>query len=287
MHAAPSFLLVTRPQPQADAWVDQLQRHGVQALALPLISTTPPENPSAVHALWHTLHTVRLVMFVSPAAVQHFFDVRPPGLSWPAHTLAAAPGPGTASQLLLLGAPAGLHTAQVLSPAADAEQFDSEHLWPVMQHLAWAGQQVVIASGGQGEQARGRQWLAQRWRDHGATVRALVCYQRGAASWSAAERALAVTALHQPDHHLWMFSASEAIDLLLRHHLPRLSDELPQPAHTLSHLQALCTHPRVAHQAQQAGVSRCWTCKPTLPAVLAQWRIIQAGGPTPDTIVSP
>lgn len=287
MHDNATLLLVTRPQPQADAWVEQLRQHGVRAQALPLISTMPPENPGDVESLWQTLQTVRLMMFVSPAAVRHFFDARPPGLRWPAATLAAAPGPGTATQLIQLGAAAGLCSTQVLSPAAEAEQFDSEHLWPILQHLDWADQQVVIAGGGLGGQPRGRQWLTQRWQERGAQVHMVACYQRCAAPWSAAERDLAASALGQPDHHLWMFSASEAIELLVSHHLPSLSNALPAPHSALHRLRALCTHPRVAHQALEAGVSQCWTCKPTVAAVLAQWRIIEAGGPTPDTIVSP
>lgn len=286
MNTAASLLLVTRPRPQADDWAHGLQRGGARAQALPLIATAPPAQPNAVTQAWRSLHDMRLVMFVSPAAAQHFFAARPAGAAWPLHTLAAAPGPGTATVVRQLGAPAGLNPTQVLSPGADAAQFDSEHLWPVLHALPWQGARVLIASGGTGDQAQGRQWLSQRWREQGAEVQAVLCYQRGPAQWSTTERERALRALQHPEQHLWLFSASAAIDHLVRHQLPTLASSATSAGEALHHLRALCTHPRVAETARQAGIQTCWNCAPTLQAVLKQVHAIDAGL-TPDTIVSP
>lgn len=265
--AGATTLLVTRPQPQADQWVAWLRAAGVTAQALPLISTAPPARPELVQAVWRSLPTIRLVMFVSPAAVQHFFDLRPMDAPWPEGTLAAAPGPGTAAVLNRLGLDAGLCADQILSPPADAEQFDSEHLWPVLAPLAWHDAQVVIASGGQGEQAQGRQWLSEQLRQRGATVHTTVCYQRGPAPWGQAEQALAEQALLHPQEHLWLLSASEAVQHLVQHHLPNLTGA---PTHAvLAAQRALCTHPRVAASAQAAGMHTVWMCQPDPEAVSA------------------
>jgi len=130
-------LLVTRPEPQAQAWVERLRALGAAAEALPLIATAPPQDVGAVHRLWAQLTQTRAVMFVSPAAVQHVFDVRPPAALWPPDTLAAAPGPGTAAVLEALGAAAGLSGSQIVRPPDEADQYDSEHLWPMLAPLDW------------------------------------------------------------------------------------------------------------------------------------------------------
>ena len=80
-------LLVTRPQPQADAWVARLQALGLAASAFPLLGIDGPSDPAPVQAAWATLargaddgqRPLAMVMFVSPSAVQRFFDCRPPG----------------------------------------------------------------------------------------------------------------------------------------------------------------------------------------------------------------
>ena len=118
-------VIVTRPAAQADPWVRSLAAKGVDAVALPLIDISPPEDPAAVDAAWQTLAAQRLVVFVSPNAAQEFFRRRPPALAWPAGVTAASIGPGTTQTLLRLGVP----LASVVEPSADSGQFDSEALW--------------------------------------------------------------------------------------------------------------------------------------------------------------
>lgn len=269
-------LLVTRPQPQAQDWVARLKAHGAAAEALPLIATAPPQDVGAVHRLWTQLPQTRAVMFVSPAAVQHVFDARPSGATWPQGTLAAAPGPGTAAVLETLGAAAGLPTSQILRPPNDADQYDSEHLWPVLAPLDWQGAHVVIASGGVGEQARGRAWLTRQWQAAGAQVEAVVCYQRGPSTWTDAQQSLARGALAHPAQHLWLFSASEAVQHLVEHHLPALGVAASPGGWPI---RALCTHPRVAEAAQAAGMSLCGVTSPDLDTIMAQVRQLAQNNP--------
>lgn len=277
-------LLVTRPQPQAQDWVQRLTAHGAAAEALPLIATAPPRDVGAVHRLWAQLPQIRAVMFVSPAAVQHFFDARPAQVMWPSDTLAAAPGPGTASVLEALGATAGLQASQIVRPPDDADQYDSEHLWPVLAPLNWQGARVVIASGGVGEQARGRAWLTQQWQAGGAQVAAVVCYQRGPSTWTDAQRSLARAALASPEHYLWLFSASEAVQHLVEHHLPSLGMAASPGGWPI---RALCTHPRVAQAAQDAGMSLCGITSPDLEMIMAQVHQLAENAPAVGAMPPP
>lgn len=277
-------LLVTRPEPQASAWAEALRQAGVPAQALPLIAITPPPRPEAVTQLWHELahHTdsttspaapqapasprPRALMFVSPAAVEGFFRLRPEGCTWPPGTLATAPGPGTAQVLLQVGATAGLGAQHIVSPAADAEQFDSETLWPLLAPMNWQGTRVAIVSGGDASGAQGRTWLTDRWRDAGAEVDTVQAYQRGPGAWTPEQAALARDALSHPDT-TWLLSSSQALDFLLDHHLPQLGPAHWQAARA-GDLRLLCTHPRIAEHAAQRGIRHTQRCAPTLASVV-------------------
>jgi uroporphyrinogen-III synthase len=259
-------LLVTRPEPQASAWAQALRQAGVPAQALPLIAITAPPRPDEVARLWRQLAGHRALMFVSPASVEGFFRLRPEGCTWPLGTLAAAPGPGTAQVLLQAGAPAGLSEDQVVSPAADAEQFDSEHLWPLLAAMDWHGRRVAIVSGGDASGSQGRTWLTERWRDAGAEVETVQAYQRGPGDWTPGQATLAREALASPDA-TWLLSSSQALDFLLDHHLPRLGPAHWQPDRAAD-LRLLCTHPRIAEHAALRGIHQTGRCAPTLASVV-------------------
>ena len=265
-------LLVTRPEPQASSWATALRAEGVAAQALPLIAIGPPRDAQPLACLWSDLPAHRALMFVSPAAVSAFFAARPPGTTWPAGTWVAAPGPGTAQALVAAGQGCGLAPAQVLAPAADAAQFDSEHLWPVLAPLAWTDQKVAIVSGGSEGGAQGRDWLTQRWREAGADVRVVQAYRRVPGDWCAAQRELACTALAQPSQATWLLSSSQALDFLLDHHLPALGPDVWRPPQVQA-LQVLCTHPRIADHARARGIRRVETCAPTLASVVQARRL--------------
>ncbi|MGH6646730.1 uroporphyrinogen-III synthase [Aquabacterium sp.] len=256
-------LLVTRPEPQASAWVGQLRAQGVDAHALPLIAIRGPADPAPVQALWHQLQQARLLMFVSPSAVEWFFRLRPEDALWPEGTLAAAPGPGTARALAKTAQDAGLTLPPVICPDEDAAQFDSETLWPLLEALDWAGQSVWTISGGDRQDAKGRAWLGGQLRARGATVAPLLTYQRSPATWGPGEQALALAAIQQPPQHRWLFSSSEAIEHLM--------DTLA-PGQSWQAATALATHPRIAERARLAGFGQVIDTRPTPEAVAATLR---------------
>jgi uroporphyrinogen-III synthase len=267
-----ALILVTRPQPQADDWVTQLDKVGVQACALPLIDISPPPDPAAVHAAWHMLGQYRLVIVVSPNAAQAFVAHRPALAQWPALTWAAAPGPGTAEALRQQLMVTGLATPTVISPPPDSPQFDSEHLWPSLSALDWTGQRVLIVSGSQDGLAQGRTWLTTQLETAGAQVKTVVAYGRQAARWDTAQQQLAAQAYEQPECHPWLFSSSEAIAYLL-------DKQGPPPARAM----AMTTHPRIAATARQAGFEQVFESSPRFQNLALALKALPTVASTPRT----
>ena len=257
-------VLVTRPAAQAAQWVTRLQAHGVQAGALPLIAIEPARDAAPIRAAWVNLAACQLVVFVSPNAVDQFFAHRPLGASsaaWPHSVRVASPGPGTTHTLRGWGVP----EAQILEPAADAPQFDSESLWLSLARHDWRAASVLIVRGEGG----GRDWLGSTLTEHGAQVCHLAAYRRAAPVFSLADAALLASALAAPASHLWLFSSSQAID-----HLAQLQTRL-QPDASWVDGCALATHPRIEERARQLGFGHLQASRPALHAVVAciqSWR---------------
>jgi uroporphyrinogen-III synthase len=260
----PLQVLVTRPEPQASLWSDDLHAAGFASHALPLIAIAGPRDVAPVQAMWRAMARQRLLMFVSPAAVEWFFRLRPTDACWADDTLAAAPGPGTARSLLSAGDAFGLRPDMIVSPDAQAEQFDSETLWPLLSPLDWQGRQVSIISGGDENEAKGRTWLAGQWQSRGAQVSSLLTYQRGPGQWTPGQQHVARQALAAPDAHIWLFSSSQAIDHLADHHVPALGLAAP-PA--WQDARAVVTHPKIAERAGQLGMTRLTFAKPSFAEV--------------------
>ena len=258
--AAPAArVLVTRPQPEAQQWVERLNAAGIEAQALPLIDICAAADPQPVRQAWARLGGYAAVMFVSAHAVTRFFEQKPsnPGVEWSLSamdTRAWATGPGTARALLQ----AGLLPQQIVMPPADAPQFDSEALWALASAQIRPGQRVLIVRGSDTSgQAAGRDWLGEQLAGAGVEVDRVLAYQRGVPAWSDAQVALAREAA--ADGTLWLFSSSEAIANLQA----RLPDQNWHAA------RALATHPRIAARARQAGFGVVCESRPTLEAVMS------------------
>ena len=258
-------LLVTRPQPQADAWVVRLSALGVDAAALPLLAIAGAPDPAALGQAWASLSTQELVMFVSPNAVQQFFAHRPAGLAaaaWPAHCLAGSTGPGTASALVAAGVP----LAAIISPPSEAGQFDAEALWQVLRpRRDWDGASVLVVRG-----EGGRDWLADSLRAVGATLNFVAAYRRVLPEWCLAEHALLARSLATPQDHVWLFSSSQAV-----RHLQQMA-----PDANWSNSAAIATHPRIAEAVAKNGFARVHLAPPTPEAAAsALTRSIQSWPP--------
>lgn len=269
-------VVVTRPQEDAGRWVEALQTRGWSTLALPLIDIRAPSSPEVLAALdrarasWWTFDAL---MFVSAAAVRHFFagaHVPPPSCG--RHTRFWAPGPGTAGELVQALAKLGIPVDRMDAPPADAGQFDSEHLWPQVRTQMGPGRRLLVVRGGgpAGQEpedrvpaGQGREWLMAQCRACGADVQACMAYERGPPPEDGELRRQALDRCGPCS--VWLFSSSEAVTNL----------RLWLPGFAADGASALATHPRIAEAASMAGFVRVLVSRPTLPDVLAalesQW----------------
>lgn len=235
------LVVITRPQPQAAVWAEGAQAAGMAVLALPLIDIRPSRASAALAAWGARASEFHAVMFVSAAAVTHFFaaqTVPPPG-----HWRAWATGPGTAQALVSAGIP----MARIDMPLAESGQWDSEALWAVVRPglLALLDRGVdvpprvlvVRGSDAQGQMA-GRDWLAQQLTSIGVEVAFAVAYERHVPDVGAAVR-------QDPrlKQAVWVFSSSEAIANL----------RSCCPSQDWGAAKAVVTHPRIAEAARGAG----------------------------------
>ncbi len=271
-------VLVTRPEEEGAVWVSALNERGWRAKALPLIDLQAPSSEEMREALaearqhWQDFDAL---MFVSGSAVRHFFDDAMVAGDAPCKaTRFWAPGPATARELEKVLARLGLPTERIDAPPADAAQFDSEHLWPVVQDQMASGRRLLVVRGGssaavpaEGELAgQGRDWLLRQCRDRGAEVHACMAYVRRPPHWDPALRQRVRQCLGP--NHVWLFSSSEAVTNL----------QQVWPGFDATGTAALATHPRIAAAAQLAGFGPVMLTRPALPDVLAT---LECGGHTP------
>ena len=269
-------LVITRPEPGAAAWVEALRAKGWPAVAQPMIDITGPQAPEDIATLHHWRRhwgQADAMLFVSTAAVQHFFAQGVAALP-ASRTRFWAPGPGTARQLAQAIAPLGLGPDRIDAPAADARQFDSEHLWPLVSSQLAPGRLVLIVRGASEHveetddavttavAGSGRTWMIEQCLAAGATVRGCVAYARRAPSLSAADHAWIQAATGAGN--VWLFSSSQSLTTL----------QALRPSLQWAQASALVTHPRIADTAEQAGFGRVVQTRPTVSDVV---RTLESG----------
>jgi uroporphyrinogen-III synthase len=251
-------VIVTRPAREAARWVDDLRAAGLDAVALPLIAIEPLDDTAPLRAAWQRRSAYGALMFVSAAAVEHFF----PGACDEVAAMAAASpslrfwatGPGTARALARAGVPA----SAIDTPAAESAQFDSEALWECVGSQIRPGLRVLIVRGGDAAgQAAGRDWLAREIAAAGGDCDAVAAYHRVAPAFGASDKAL--IAEGAAGRSIWLFSSSQAI----RHLRGALPDVQWRSA------RAIATHARIAEAARQAGFGAVRVSRPTLGALVA------------------
>ena len=254
-----ALLVVTRPQPDAAQWVQQLQSEGLNACALPMMTIGPSHSTAAmqsVQAALQQLPAYRVLMFVSGNAVRHFFALlRQQQLTAPAHAQYWSPGPGTSKALLS----EGISPLSLIQPSPDAPQFDSESLWEQAQHHVHPGDKVLIVRGGDGHQAlgHGRQWLTEQLQQLGVQVDFAPVYERQAPI-PTPDFLQRIEDLRQ-QQALWLLSSTECMQ-----HLVQSNKAWSWQSHT-----ALATHPRIAQQARLAGFGHVIETLPTTQGIAA------------------
>ena len=269
-------VIVTRPETDAQAWLDAIQKAGHEAVYLPLIEIGPAPDAQAVDLAWQQWPRWQAVMFVSAQAVRMFFAQRP----MQAGPRFWATGPGTRLALI----EAGVATHDIDAPNADSAQFDSEALWQVVSPSLKKQVPVLIVRGNEDSldsnptltananasansnpsnnqpvnpQGVGRDWLAQQIIQAGASVEFVIAYSRRPPQWSAPQLEIAKQAAF--DGSVWCFSSSQAV-LHLQAQLPNVQWN-----------KACCvaTHARIAQTARDVGFVHVVQTRPVLSDVLA------------------
>jgi uroporphyrinogen-III synthase len=267
-------VIVTRPETDAQAWLDAIQKAGHEAVYLPLIEIGPAPDTQAVDLAWQQWPRWQAVMFVSAQAVRMFFAQRP----MQAGPRFWATGPGTRQALI----EAGVAANAIDAPNADSAQFDSEALWQVVSPSLKKQVPVLIVRGNEDSldrnptltanananastsnnqpvnpQGVGRDWLAQQIIQAGASVEFVVAYSRRPPQWSATQLEIAKQAAF--DGSVWCLSSSQAV-LHLQAQLPNVQWN-----------KACCvaTHARIAQTARDVGFVHVVQTRPVLSDVLA------------------
>jgi uroporphyrinogen-III synthase len=269
-------VIVTRPETDAKAWLNAIQKAGHEAVYLPLIEIGPAPDSQAVDLAWQQWQRWQAVMFVSAQAVRMFFAQRPmqPGPRY------WATGPGTRQALI----EAGVAAHYIDAPNADSAQFDSEALWQVVSPSLKKQVPILIVRGNEdaldsnptltananasansnpsnnqpvNPQGVGRDWLAQQIIQAGASVEFVIAYSRRPPQWSAPQLEIAKQAAF--DGSVWCFSSSQAV-LHLQAQLPNVQWN-----------KACCvaTHARIAQTARDVGFVHVLQTRPVLSDVLA------------------
>jgi uroporphyrinogen-III synthase len=257
-------VIVTRPQREAQAWVQAIRQAGHEAMAWPLIDIRAAADDAAVAHAWKNLDAYAIVMFVSSNAVDYFFDSardanrNAAAFQRPAQLRAWATGPGTTAALMRLGVAAD----RIDAPDAQSQQFDTEALWDRVAPSVKPGHKVLIVRGSDGHAAHaaqgvGRDWLAAQLSQAGAPVDFVVSYERCLPHWD--ETQIQEASQAAKDGSLWLFSSSQAIANL----------QLLLPDQAWQHARALATHARIARAAGQAGFGQVRETRPLLADVLA------------------
>ena len=261
--------IVTRPGQEADAWAAQIQRKGIEAVALPMIEIVAVPDRSQLAQAWKDLAKYDALMFVSSNAASHFFAARPTDVVSPWTSGSIAPrtwvtGPGSRAALLAQGVPAN----QIDTPAPTAQSLDSEALWLQVQVQIQAGTRILIVRGDKASEAadapapgspsgQGRDWLAVQLQGRGAQVDYVVAYARRPPQWTADRRALVMQSLQGQD--VWVWSSAEALGNLLA----------AFPGQTWAGAKAVATHARIAQAARLAGFGKVALARPGLAALCA------------------
>jgi len=238
-------IVITRPARQSAALAQQIAALGGKPVMFPAIVILPPADRSALERAQRDLAQYDYAVFVSANAVE--YGVGDPA-SWPAHLVALAPGPGTASALAAVG------IGQVRIPATT---MDSEGLLALPELADGEGKRVVIYRGCDG--TTGRELLGETLSERGAQIDHVECYRRDkprgdfrtmAAAWRAGEiDALTLNSSEGLDNMWSLFDG------------PSRSSMAATPT--------FVPHPRIAERARMLGFGRVSITAPTDAGLIA------------------
>ena len=220
-------VIVTRPQRQATVFAAKIGAVGGVPIVWPAIVILPPADATSLAHAHATLAAYDIAIFVSANAVEYG---APPPARWPAHTVAYAPGPGTAEALVAAGIP---------NPQVPVTSLDSEGLLELPSLADVTGKRVVIFRG-----EGGREFLGNTLRARGATVDHVPCYRRVAPQTGALGL---IEAIREDRAHALTLTSSEGLDNLMAALGPAGQREIAR-------LPVFAVHARIAERAREHGL---------------------------------
>lgn len=247
-------ILITRPRQQAATLAELVETQGGTPVIFPLLEIAALQDAPAFDAKVADLAGYNWAFFISSNAVQ--FGMKrlvELGQTFPASLKCAAIGPATAQELRSLG------VAQVLTPQ---QRYDSEHLLACPELQDMQGQRCLIFRG-----EGGRELLAEKLRERGATVDLAECYRRINPSADLSEP----TRLWQNGQlHAIVVTSSEA----LRNLLDMAKQASESSADWLKQTPLFVNHVRIAEYAASQGWQAITAEQPGdagMLAALMQW----------------
>ena len=251
-------VVVTRPGAAGQRLVEDLCQAGQPALWLPAFEFGPAPDEPAARAVLADVAAFDLAIVVSPQAARATAVLL--ATPWPEGTAIAAVGAGT--RAAVIAAIAGAAGARLLAPPDDGDmrRSGSESLWPLLQELRPSPRRVLLLRA-----QAGRDWLAERLQEQGATVVPLAVYSR--LPFVPDDRVRARLDAAALAGLASVISSSDAVDALVR-----MVGGQPPVLRALRCGPALASHPRIAEKLRAAGFGGAMLCVPEAAAVLAALR---------------
>lgn len=240
-------VVITRPTRQTEVLAKLISAQGGHPILFPLLAITALDDTAAFDAQAANLDSYQWAFFISTNAVEYGMQrLAQLGLHFPDTLRCAAIGPTTAQMLQNFG----VHN--ILTPA---ERYDSESLLACPELQDMTGQRCLIFRG-----VGGRELLAEKLRERGATVAFAECYRRINPSTDLS-----------PLTRLWQNGQLHAIVITSSEALRNLLGMAKQAEDTdwLETTPLFVNHARIAEQAARHGLQAIIAAAPGDDAMLA------------------
>jgi uroporphyrinogen III methyltransferase/synthase len=166
-------VVITRPVQQTEGLVKAVREAGFAPVVFPAIAIGPAPNPERLAAVLARLWDFRMVIFVSPNAIEGALSAL--GRAWPTTLPVAVMGPGSVAALARHGIVSPQYP--VVSPGRLSEsedlRFDSETLYAELDLEALRPGPILLVKGN-----GGRPWLADQLSSAGLVVETVESYAR-------------------------------------------------------------------------------------------------------------
>lgn len=199
----PNRVVVTRPIEQAHGFAQRVAAQGGAPVVFPLLEIHPLSDPAPLRAALADLGAYAMVAFVSPNAIDAFFNVV---REWPKDIIWGVVGEGSRAALARHGVTSD--NARIVSPL-DPARTDSETLLEALDLRALKGRRVLVVRG-----ETGREFLADALRSAGIDVVQVAAYRRSAPKLNDATRAQLIELLNSDSD--WVVTSSEALRNLMQ-----------------------------------------------------------------------